>query len=254
MRRPALADAIAASATMRRGIRHPGWLPTFAAILGLALTLSAAYWQYGRAREKSVLRQQYLERQALPPLDLRTEVPSPEAVAYRKVRVSGRFVAEKAILLDNRLRAGAAGYEIVIPLQISGSGQHILINRGWVVRGRDRSDLPVVAVPEGEVMITGTAVVPGRGALELSDEIVEGRVWQNLNIPRFRVRQKLDVLNFLVNEESDRNDGLDRKRSEPGFGIHTHQSYAVQWLLFAALIIFFYVYYGFFRKKSGNEK
>lgn len=239
---------------MTRGIRAPGWVPTGAAILGLALTLSAAHWQFGRATEKSVLRQQYLERQALPPLDLRTDVPSLEAVSYRKVRVSGRFVADKAILLDNRLRAGAAGYEIVVPLQISGSSRHILINRGWVVRGRERSDLPVIDVPMGEVTIAGTAVVPGPGALELSEQIVEGRVWQNLNIPRYRERQQLDVLDFFVNEESDREDGLDRKRPEPGFGIRTHQSYAVQWLLFAALIIFFYVYYGFFGKKSEHEK
>jgi surfeit locus 1 family protein len=239
---------------MRRAARYPGWVPTCAAILGLALTLSAAYWQFGRARDKAALRQQYQVRQAMPPYDLRTGVPTPEAVSFRKVQVTGRFVSDKAILLDNRLRAGAAGYEIVVPLQISGSHRHILVNRGWVARGRERSDLPVISVPENVVTIFGTAIVPGPGALELSDETVEGRVWQNLNLARYRERQKLDILDFVVNEESVQDDGLDRKRAEPGFGIRTHQSYAAQWLLFAALIIFFYVYYGFFRKKSGNEK
>jgi len=239
---------------MKRKLRYPGWVPTCAAILGLALTLSASYWQFGRAREKSALRQQYLVRQAMPPLDLRNDVPSLDAVSYRKVRVAGKFVADKAILLDNKLRAGAAGYEIVAPLQISGSDRYILINRGWVVRGRERSDLPAVDFPRGEVTIAGTAIVPGPGALELSDETVEGRVWQNLNLPRYSERQQMNVLGFVVNDESEQADGLDRTRAEPGFGIQTHQSYAVQWLLFATLIIFFYFYYGFFRKKSGDEK
>lgn len=235
-------------------MRHPGWVTTCAALLGLMLTLSASYWQFGRAREKAALRQQYLERQAMPPHDLHAGVPPLDAISFRKVRVSGRYVAEKAILLDNRLRAGAAGYEIVVPLQISGSSRHILINRGWVVRARERSDLPLINVPAGEVTIVGTAIVPGPGALELSDETVEGRVWQNLNISRYRERQGLETLDFVVNEESEQGDGLDRKRTEPGFGIQTHQSYAVQWLLFAALIIFFYIYHGFLRKKPDNEK
>jgi surfeit locus 1 family protein len=239
---------------MNRNGRSPGWVPTCAAILGLALTLTAAYWQFGRARDKIALRQQYQVRQAMPPHDLRNGVPSLEDVSFRKVRVTGSFVSDKAILLDNRLRAGIAGYEIVVPLQIAGSDRHVLINRGWVARGRERSDLPIIDVPEEVVRIVGTAIVPGRGALELSDETVEGRVWQNLNLSRYRERQQLDILEFVVNEESEQDDGLDRNRPEPGFGIQTHQSYAVQWLLFGTLIIFFYIYYGFFRKKSGNEK
>ncbi len=239
---------------MKSGIRFPGWVPTCAAILGLTLTLSAAYWQFGRARDKAALRQQYQVRQAMPPYDLGAGIPSLEAVSFRKVLATGRYVSDKAILLDNKLRAGAAGYEIIVPLQISGSSRYVLINRGWVVGGRERSDLPVIDVPAGEVTVVGTAIVPGPGALELSDETVEGRVWQNLNIPRYRERQQLDVLGFVVNEESEQADGLDRRRAEPGFGIQTHQSYAVQWLLFATLIMFFYIYYGFFRKKSGNKK
>lgn len=239
---------------MSRDARYPGWVPTFAAVLGLALTLSASYWQFGRAREKAALRQQYQMRQAMPPIDLRAGVPSLEVVAYRKILVTGTFAAEKAILLDNKLRAGAAGYEIVVPLRLSGGDRHVLVNRGWVERGRERSDLPEIDVPEGVVGIVGTATVPGRGALELSDQIVEGRVWQNLNLSRYRERQKLDILDFVVNEESEQDDGIDRNWKEPGFGVRTHQSYAVQWLLFATLILFFYLYYGFFRKKSGNEK
>jgi surfeit locus 1 family protein len=227
---------------------------TVAALLGLALTLSASYWQFGRASDKAALLEQYSTRQAMTPLDLATGVPTVEDVAHRKAHVFGAFVPEKAILLDNKLRGGAAGYEIVIPLQIAAEGRYVLINRGWVGRGRDRSDLPEIKVPDGPVTVVGVAVVPGRGALELSDEIVEGRVWQNLNLQRYRERQRLDILNFVIQEESDREDGINRDWPVPGFGIQTHQSYAVQWLLFATLIIFFYGYYGFFRRKTSSSE
>ena len=235
-------------------MRRPEWIVTVVALLGVALTLSASYWQFGRASDKSALLEQYSARQAMAPHDLANGVPAIEDIAHRQVRVFGEFAPDKAILLDNKLRRGAAGYEIVVPLQIAGDGRYVLINRGWVGRGRDRSDLPEVDVPGGPVNVIGTAVVPGRGALELSDEIVEGSVWQNLNLQRYRERQRLDVLNFVIQEESDRADGINRDWPDPGFGIQTHQSYAVQWLLFATLIIFFYVYYGFFRRKTSSPE
>ena len=232
----------------------PGWVPTIAALIGLAVTLSASYWQFGRATEKTELRQQYLARQAMAPHDLNASVPANNALAHRKVRVNGKYIPDKAILLDNRIRAGAAGYEIVVPLQISGTSRLVLINRGWVAGGRDRSVQPAIDVPGGIVTVTGTAIVPGRGALELTDDVVEGRVWQNLDLARYRDRQQLDVFGFIIQEESDRDDGISRDWTAPGFGIETHQSYAVQWLLFATLIVVFYIYYGFVRKKSDQQK
>ena len=232
----------------------PGWVPTVAALLGLAVTLAAAYWQFGRAAAKAELRQQYQARQAMDPADLNATVAGSDALVHRRVRATGAYIAEKAILLDNRIRAGAAGYEIVVPLQISGTSRNVLINRGWVAGGRDRTVPPPINVPGGIVTVTGTAVLPGRGALELSEHTIEGRVWQNLNLARYRENQQLDVMDIVVQEESDRADGIRRDWSAPGFGIETHQSYAVQWLLFAALIVFFYVYYGFIRKKPDRPQ
>ncbi|UCH48369.1 MAG: SURF1 family protein [Betaproteobacteria bacterium] len=231
----------------------PGWVPTVVALIGLALTLSASYWQFGRAASKAESRQQYLARQAMAPHDLNDSVPDNDAVAYRKVRVTGNYVQDKAILLDNRIRAGAAGYEIVVPLQISGTSRFVLINRGWVAAGHDRTVLPAINVPNAKVPVTGTAVAPGRGALELSEHTIEGQVWQNLDLAHYRDRQQLDVLDFVIQEESDRDDGIRRDWAAPGFGIETHQSYAVQWLLFASLIVFFYIYYGFIRKKPERQ-
>jgi len=232
----------------------PGWVPTVAALIGLAVTLSASYWQFGRAASKAELRQQYLARQPMAPHDLNASVPGNDALVHRKVQVTGRYSPDKAILLDNRIRAGAAGYEVVVPLQMAGKSRYVLINRGWVGQGRDRTVQPAIEVPGGMVTVTGTAIFPGRGALELSDQVIEGRVWQNLNLARYRDIQQLDVLDFVVQEESDRDDGISRDWAAPGFGIETHQSYAVQWLLFAALIVFFYIYYGFVRKKTDQPK
>ena len=232
----------------------PGWVPTVAAVVGLSLTLAAAHWQYGRAKQKTELRQQYLARLALPPLRLNDSIPRPETASFRKIKVSGQYVPDKAILLDNKVRQGVPGYEIVAPLKIAGSDRSVLIDRGWIRGDGDRTAQGAIRLPQGVVMVTGTAVLPGHGALELSNEVVEGRIWQNLNLARFRELQQLDVLGFVVQEQSGVDDGLNRDWPQPGFGIEMHESYTGQWLLFSALIVFFYIYYGFVRKKTGDKK
>ena len=125
---------------MKGNTIRPGWVVTIAALVALVLTISASYWQFGRANFKASLRQQYLARQAMPPYDLNTAVPRSDVVTFRKVRVAGVYDPEKAILLDNKVRAGAPGYEIVVPLQITGTSRHVLINQRWVGRRRDPSD------------------------------------------------------------------------------------------------------------------
>ena len=232
----------------------PGWVPTLAAVVGLCLTLSAAHWQYGRAKQKIELRQQYQARLAMPPLRLNDSIAQPETAVFRKIQVSGQYVPDKAILLDNKVRRGVPGYEIVAPLKISGSDRYVLIDRGWIRGDGNRADQSMMRLPQGIVMVSGTAVLPGRGALELSKDVVEGRIWQNLNLARFRELQQLDVLGFVVQEQSGGDDGLSRDWPQPGFGIEMHESYTGQWLLFSALIIFFYIYYGFVRKKTGDKK
>ena len=235
-------------------MRYPGWLLTSIALAGVVLTLSAAYWQFGRAEQKTALRQDYQTRQNMPAIDLNTTLPETGIIAFRKVRVTGTYLPDKAIILDNRIRQGGAGYEIIVPFRIGDTGRTVLINRGWVARSRSRANLPQIVLPHGTLTVAGSAAVPGPGALELSRETVEGMVWQNLHLERYRERQGLDVLDFVIQEESESADGLDRSWPEPGFGVRTHQSYAAQWLLFAALIVFFYVYYGFVRKRTTTEK
>jgi surfeit locus 1 family protein len=238
---------------MKVRTRYPGWLPTLAAVIGLAVTLSAAYWQFGRAAYKEQLQHEFRLRQEAPPVVVETANALPDTeIALRKVTVTGRYLAEHTIYLDNRLRDGIAGYEVVTPLSTGTAAAVVLVNRGWIRAAAERNVLPQVDTPAGPVTVTGTAVVPSGRILELSDQTVEGAVWQNLVLPRYREMHRLDVTNFVIQQEDALEYGLDRRWAEPGFGVRTHQSYAVQWLIFAILIIIFYAYYGFLRRDNDE--
>jgi surfeit locus 1 family protein len=232
--------------------RWPGWLPTLAAAAALAVTLSAANWQLNRLTYKQALAAQYAQRQTAPPIVLGPQ-PEPQEMQFRRVQAQGRLDPEKAVLLDNRLRRGKAGFEIVMPLRLAGDAGHVLVNRGWVPLGADRRNLPEVRTPAGTVTVIGTAVFPPEKVYELSPDAAEGRVWQNLTLARYREAYGLRVRGFVIQQQNDLGDDLDRNWPVPGFGIEQHRSYVGQWLIFSALIVILYVYFGFIRKRPAPQ-
>ncbi|HEX4984703.1 MAG TPA: SURF1 family protein [Burkholderiales bacterium] len=230
--------------------RRPAWIPAVAAAAGIALTAAAGNWQLNRAHEKERLQAEYERGAAGPPILLSTAPVSARDLRFRRVEADGEFVAPAMVLLDNRVRDGRAGYEVVMPVKLKGSAMHVLVDRGWIAAGPDRSVLPEVATPAGPVKITGVATVPGR-FLELSSATAAGRVWQNLTIERYREYTGLAVQPVVVRQDNELDDGLLRARERPDFGIGKHYGYAGQWFIFCGLIA---VLYAYFHVKSTRSK
>lgn len=231
--------------------RRPRWLPTVAAIAGVALTAVAGTWQLERAHQKERLQQAHERGVADAPVALSAAPVEPEQLLFRRVEAKGEFVPQAAVLLDNKVLAGVAGYHVVMPLKFTGSLKHVLVNRGWVAAGADRNRLPEVKTPRGDVTVTGVAVVPGR-FLELSGAPPSGAVWQNLTIERYRRRMLLDIQPVVIEQHNDLDDGLVRSWARPDFGIARHYGYAVQWFSLCALIAFLYIF--FHARRSRSKK
>lgn len=232
----------------RRG--RPGWIPTLAAILGIALTVAAGNWQLDRAHQKERLQQDYERGAADAPILLASSVVVAEDVRLRRVELAGKFDPQGLVLLDNKIRDGRPGYEVIMPVRIGDSTMHVLVDRGWVAIGSDRKVLPEIRTPDTVVKILGIATVPGR-FLELSKVEGSGPVWQNLTIERYVARTGLRVQPVVVQQQSELPDGLLRSTERPDFGISKHYGYAVQWFSFCGLIVFLYLY---FHVKSWRQK
>ena len=128
----------------------------------------------------------------------------------------GRFDPRHGVLIDNRIHRGVAGYHVVMPLELDGAAsRYVLVNRGWIAGNADRSRLPEVRTPADTVEITGLAVVPSRRFLELSDQVAEGRVWQNLTLERYRRAVPIALQPVVIQQESALDDGLVREWDPP---------------------------------------
>lgn len=215
--------------------------PTLAAIAGVAATVALGNWQLGRGQDKAALAQRIAAANRDAQIELSQTEARAEDVAWHRVEVRGRFEPKYAVLIDNRILHGVVGYQVVMPLRIAGGERHVLVNRGWVAATGSRDILPQIKTPPEEVLITGLATVPSKRYLELSKQVAEGKVWQNLTLERYRAAMPLALQPVVIQQESEIDDGLKREWSAPDLGIDKHYGYAFQWFAMAAAIVIIYL-------------
>jgi surfeit locus 1 family protein len=221
----------------RRRRFRPAVIPTLAMVALVAATLSLGNWQARRAEYKRGLAAQHDAALRAGPIELGPESGIDSSLRYRAVRVRGEFIASAQMLLDNRIHRGRVGYEVLAPLRIRGSDVAVLVDRGWVAMGADRSSLPSPAVPSGPQSIEGRLDFPpasgeGRGA-------PSGTLWQHVDLPAMSVSVGRPLLPALVQQTSPDASAPEIARDwpAPDFGIERHEGYMLQWYSLAALAV-----------------
>lgn len=231
---------------------RPSLWSTIVTLLAILLFLKLGFWQLSRAEEKDN-RFSLLERYAQqPPVTIPSSLVKLDDYLYRRVEVDGYFVPEQSILLDNKIYQGVAGYHVLTPLRLVDSSVYIIVNRGWVAGGNDRSILPDIYTPNELIHLVGIVASPSIKALSLSDNNVAGKVWQNFDLGRYR-----DMTNFalqpllLLQQNNVVDDNLIREWETPDSGSARNTGYAFQWFSFAVLAFILYLVLNVKRKNNG---
>jgi surfeit locus 1 family protein len=233
----------------RRRVRS--LIPTLATVAGVVLTAYLGSWQMDRAAYKQALqaRAELAERQS--PVHIPAEPVAADTLTFRRVEAEGEFRPELTILLDNRVRQGMVGYEVLTPVRV-GPQMHVLVNRGWVRAEATRERLPEVRTPSGRVRVEGMALPPPR-YFELSPETASGPVWQNLDLDRYASRFGAALQPVVLQQRNDLGDGLLREWTRPDAGVNTHRAYALQWFAMSGLIVIIYVVLHVRRSKTPQR-
>lgn len=211
----------------------PGFWPTVGAAIMIGLTLWLGRWQTDRGDQKEVLQALLEARARDPAVDLAVTPGAGDDILYRHVHAKGQFVAQGQFFVDNQVYEGRAGFHVITPFRIAGSRKTVLVDRGWVERTAAYPKAPHVDVPGGEVQVAGMAWHPPRRYLELSSDTIEGDVWQNLSIERYRSLAKEPLLSFVVLADAAP-EGLTAVHERPDTGIERHREYALTWYSLAA--------------------
>jgi surfeit locus 1 family protein len=223
--------------------RPHGWalvLASAACAAGIAL----GNWQLQRAEQKRILGAQLERARNAAPIQITSEKVNPETIALKRVSARGRFEDQYTVFLDNKLRRGRPGYEVVTPLRLN--GVHVLVNRGWVAAGPRRDELPRVPAPAGEQRVEGLALERLPHALA-AGPAMPGKVRQNIDLKAFEDETKLRLQPIVIEQHSWAADGLARDWPRPDTGIEKHQSYALQWYSLAGLAVILFIVLSFRR-------
>ncbi len=211
-------------------------------------------WQLSRAEEKNA-RHELLEHYAeQPAVTLPVTLVKLEDFQYREVEVQGEYLTEHTIFLDNKTHQGHAGYHVITPLRVLNSTLLVVINRGWVATGYDRSVLPHVNDISGVVKVTGLVVAPELRALKLSEIVTTGKVWDHFDLQRYQEVTGEEIQPLMVLQKNQSEDGLIRDWTRPDSGADKNLGYAVQWFLLAATAVTIFLVLNVKRKNSKNEQ
>lgn len=216
----------------------------------VVVTVLLGRWQLERAQSREEQAARYDSLAQLAPVAIGAQRLEAGALEYRRISVRGRWLAEYGIFLDNQVHQGQAGFDVYMPLRIEGSELCLLVDRGWVAAGRDRSQLPAIRTPEGNVELAGTVPLPARFK-ELGAIYREGRIWQNVTPERFSTWSGLSLQPFVVRQTDDPGDGLIRAWPRPDAGADRNRGYAFQWFGLALLACLLWGYH-FFRRGSTH--
>ena len=216
------------------------WLPHAVALALIALTVSLGNWQMRRAAEKAQVQAQIDRALAAEPVAVGPTARLTEQSVGTRVAVTGRWLNEHTVFIDNRTWRGRAGFHVLTPIRIDRSDQFALVLRGWAASDpAQRSRLPVLPSGPDPVSLTAWVEADLAQTLQLARSPAPGpddRLWQSASLARFATWSGLPIAPVLLRQTSGQvDDGLVRDWPVPGAGVAKHHGYAAQWYALALL-------------------
>ena len=226
--------------------RRRFWILTCAALLVAGGTFSLGQWQLRRAAQKVAVQAAIDGKNSLYPLDARSLFATKNVAEeiYRQAAFQGFWQAAHTVYLDNRPMSGRSGFWVVTPLLLEGTGQVILVQRGWASRNfADRAILPRVSTPSGMVTVRGRIAPPPSKLYEFKGTDA-GPIRQNLDLTAFSAETGLPLLEQVsLLQTGPPSEGLLREWAAPNLGVDKHYGYAFQWFGLCGLVLILYAWY-----------
>ena len=221
----------------RSGEKH-SIFKSLVAILLIAGCLWASQWQFHRGEDRKARNNTIEEHIKIPEVELTTLTSNVKLHEWRSVTASGRFDADEQILLRNRYFEGKYGYAVLTRFTTEG-GDSIWVDRGWVAAGASAT-----IAPETPPVPTGLVSIIAR--LRLDSSLPSGSFFA---LPINRDGELISKLNAQSGSSSE-DYYLDLVSGSvpdltptapaqiPSLSDGPHLAYAVQWILFAGLVVY----------------
>jgi cytochrome oxidase assembly protein ShyY1 len=222
-----------------RGMNKLTMFFTIVAISCIVIMFFLGFWQLDRKAQKEERLAQIEQRKSANPLYVADVANAPEQFVDFPLVVTGEL-SDKLFFIDNRLKNGMAGYEVMSWVE-SNFGV-VLVNLGWVPGTGDRSVLPRVLLPTGTEH-HGQVYVPSDNVMISETNFNYGRfpvLIQQIDFTEIEKHLGQDVLPFTLRVAPSQDANFIRDWQVVVMAPEKHLGYAIQWfgLGIAGLTVF----------------
>lgn len=227
-------------------LRTPRWIAFTALVLAAIVAFGLlSRWQWARAEERRADR---IELQAeITEQPVGWDVATADPIEWRPVTLSGAYDGASTLLIRQRPLDGRNGFWVATALR-QPDGTRVWINRGWVsAEGNANAEQAAPPPPDGQVSVTGWLRMGERMPDPAPADLPRGQAaaldpvaFDGTGAPAFYVQM----------EASDPRDSALTAIPLPVIDEGRNISYAIQWLLFAAVAIGGWL---FFLRREARE-
>jgi surfeit locus 1 family protein len=222
-----------------RRVFAPSWRLTALTLIACALFVRLGVWQW----DKGLARQAEWDafaRGADRAVPLAAG-PLERQPRFQRVAVIGRYDPAHQFLLDNRIHAGRAGYEVLTPLALA-DGRETLVDRGWVPFTGYRARLPDVRLHASDParltarvdLLPSGGLALGRAPPTAGGEWPKVTTYPTIGELAAALGRPLESRILLLDPQAP--GGYVRDWQPPGLLPARHLSYAIQWWGFAVAL------------------
>jgi surfeit locus 1 family protein len=228
------------------------WLvATVLVLAGATLCVRLGIWQLDRLDQRRAANTHYLAMERLAPLVLPFDASQDLGdMEYRRVRAKGRYDFSEQVALRNQSYRDQYGYHLLTPLVLE-DGRALLVDRGWIPAESNPAawstyDEPAEVMVEGIVRLSrNRADLTGQGDPPLAPGQSRLDLWNFPDLARIQRQVSYQLLPVYMQLNPDEKDTQPPIPYQPEVDLTEgpHQSYAIQWFSFAAVLLIGFPFY-----------
>jgi surfeit locus 1 family protein len=210
------------------------WLPVFVLLCQLGV------WQLHRYHFKQNMVTLYDARAHAAAIAFLTVADSAD-LQFQHVSVQGAYLPADNILVQNQVRAGQVGFEVITPFEIPGQQQLLLVDRGWVRSPAQLTQESLASVQS----VSGVIKLLNEYQFILGKNILQPNakplVLQKIDTVAIGAALHRTVYPFVLRLDVTAEQGFVREWAPVNLNPERHLGYAVQWFLMAIVLCGAYI-------------
>jgi surfeit locus 1 family protein len=249
-----LKDHLPPQAFSLREVLTLRWILTSLLVILAALVMvRLGFWQLDRLQQRREHNARLSAGMAQPPLNMNQALPPDlSEMEYRSVVASGSYDFTQEILLRNQIQDGQPGYHLITPFQIAGTAQVVLVDRGWIPLDQGSPEKRKIFQEAGTVSLKGvlSRFQPEPNFLAGPDpQLAAGQTrldaWSFLDLGRISPQFPYPLLPVYISLSPDASKTGLPQPALPDVDLSEgpHLGYAIQWFIFALILLAGYPFY-----------